>query len=174
MKRCEWEHKGSQSAVFPLTSAATEHGSALTNNNALIQSQIIKCCKITAWNWFLLPSFTHFSLFVAQVFNQFFSFRGFFHALLKKYKSRGFCIHPSCPYMRAFWRILFFSSSATATLKRLDGLLLQEEEGFKKKVLQALESTWFWCNNHTLTFSCACAHPSSYVLSLKSCSDERE
>lgn len=36
------------------------------------------------------------------------------------------------------------------------------------------KSTWFWYSNHRLTFSCACAHPFSYVLNLKSWWDKRE
>ncbi len=51
-----------------------------------------------------------------------------FHALLRKIKAACFCIHPLCPHMSVYWRLLSLTSSAVSPLKRLDGLSTVREE----------------------------------------------
>lgn len=138
-------------AVLCVEGASDWTRSVLTNNTPLIQSRIIKWCKITAWNWFLLPSFTLLSVFTRL-----------FHAMHKRHKS-------CTPLYSGFVALHEISGEYALAMKRKR---ICEGQGS----VVGLEKTWFWCNQrtHTLTFSCAGAHPSSYVSDLKSWEDNRE
>lgn len=116
-----------------------------------------------------------FSLFVAQAFNLFSSLQGLFHAFSRKIKAPLYS--PVVPLHESILEdplSLFLSNECSEKGGwAYHGGGRGGWRGVKNVGLDS-ESTWFWCNNHRLTFSCACAHPSSYVLNLKSWWDQRE
>lgn len=138
----------------------------LTNNGPLIQSRIIKCWKITAWNWFLLPSFTpYFLALCGSSFQSVFPFTRLFSSFAQKNES---CMFLYSPIALASWEHFggSFFSSAMNVLKRVDGLTMAKEEEMEEGGSKELCRFWRVHDSQSQTDLFLCLR-SSFLLCFK-------